>query len=477
MKTNRLGSALALVCALGFGGLGGCQAKPIGHPSRNVGPEQHTRRDLELTAEQQTYLDELARAADEAPEDFEALRRSGLAHMNFALSGVLSLQDRAERDLEAAFALDPSDRVLARSLGRFYNMRAVDGDYSKADMQVRVYAALLGAEPDDPDTIPDPLTMGDEDFVAYSFFMLGRILTDKNRGNNLQALAKVKTLERQLAARVAAQPEVIEFRALAGNFAFFFAGNIPVERERRVREAVAYFEVLRARWDELRPGARHPSHCPNTRENFMFELAEGLLVLERGSEAEAIYRELSTLRAPRTRAKERIAQVAEDRLAHLAEYSGDMRLMPPWPSDVGNCVVCHAWSSEVGLESLYTLAPLEALPSQAETKPIGTTLNVDEDWTPTGTDPKAKPEPGPTIAERERLPAELASLVEARCAPCHFAGGEVVDMLDLSTAAVVERRAKAIRKRVVDDGDMPPDGLGADERVLVQSWFESLPVE
>jgi len=448
----------------------GCHSKPAGHPLRdNQSPAQHTRRDLELSAEQQGYLDGLAAAADEQPDDFEALRRSGLAHMTFTLAGVLRLQQRAEQDLEAAFALDPSDRLLNRSLGRFYNMRAVDGDYSKAEMQVRVYTALLGGEGDDPETIPDPMTMSDEDFVAYSFFMLGRILTDKNRGRNLQALAKVKTLEQQLADRVAAQPDVIEFRALAGNFAFFFAGNIPLERERRVRDAVAYFEVLRARWDELRPGARHPGHCPNTRENFMFELAEGLLVLERADEAAPIYRELTAIGEPRTRAKERIAQVAEDRLAHLSSYAGDMRLMPPWPSDGSNCVVCHAWTSEVGLASLYTLAPLEPLPSKAMRKPVASLISLGEGETDGNHGDDV------TIAGRERLPAALASLIEARCAPCHFADGQVVDILDLSTAATIEARADAIVERTVDDGDMPPDGgLDEDALGLIGTWAAQL---
>jgi hypothetical protein len=432
-------------------GLLACQGKPRGHPSRDLdGPQTHTRRDLDLSAEQEAHLSELAAAADARPDDFAALRASGLAHMQFTLAGVLRLRDRAEQDLEAAFALDPSDAELNRSLGRFYNLRAVAGDYSKADKQVEVYAALLGER--------EPMSMDDESFVAYGFFMLGRILADKNRGHNLTALRKVGELEAQLAERVRRQPDNVEFHALAGNFAFFFAGNIPLERERRVREAVAYFEVVRERWDELRPGAKHPTHCPNTRENFMFELAEGLMVLERGAEARPIYEELTQITAPRTRAKELIAHVASERLRNFDDYVGEMRLMPPWPSDVGNCVVCHAWSSDVGLESLHAVEPISLadVPSQAQFRPIHAQSETE----------LAKPR----IAGRERLPEAVAVLIEAECGPCHFAGGEVVDVLDLSDAATIERQAASIVGRALA-GEMPPDGgLDEQQRALLSAW-------
>jgi hypothetical protein len=419
-----------------------CQAKPLGHPSRDAtGPDVHTRRDLDLTAEQEAYLAELAAAADRNPDDFVALAASGLAHMNFTLAGVLRLRDRAEQDLEAAFALDSTDALLNRSLGRFYNLRAVAGDYSKAEMQVKVYAALLGDRA--------PAQMSDGDFVAYSFFMLGRVLAAKNRGRNLEALGLVGDLEDQLAARVRSHPEVIEFRALAGNFAFFFAGNIPLERERRVREAVEHFEVLRARWDQLRPGARDPLHCPNTRENFLFELAEGYLVLGRPHDAQAIYEELTQIDAPRTRPKELIAYVASERLRNLDRYVGDMRLMPPWPSDVGNCVVCHAWSSDVPLDSLYSVEPirLDDVPSQAQDMPIV------------------------RVVGRERLPEAVAAVIERECGPCHFAGGEI----DLSHADAVIERAQMIGERV-EAGEMPPDQpLGAAERAAIRAWIAGLP--
>jgi hypothetical protein len=445
-------AALLLLVAL----LASCQGKPRGHPSRDLdGPEKHTRRDLDLSAEQEAHLAELAAAADARPDDFAALRASGLAHMQLTLAGVLRLRDRAERDLEAAFALDQGDPELNRSLGRFYNLRAVAGDDSKADMQVKVYAALLGER--------EPMRMDDASFVAYSFFMLGQILADKNRGRSLTALRKVGELEELLAERVRRQPDNIEFRALAGNFAFFFAGNIPLERERRVRDAVASFELVRDRWDELRIGAKHPTHCPNTRENFMFELAEGLMVLERGAEARPIYEELTQITAPRTRAKELIAHVAGERLRNFDDYLGEMRLMPPWPSDAGNCVVCHAWSSDVGLESLYAveLISLADVPSQAQPRPVTITAESTE-----------AERRRPSIAGRERLPEAVAALLERECGPCHFAGGEVVDVLDLSDAATIERRASSIAVRV-EAGEMPPDGgLDDQQRAVLRAWVQ-----
>jgi len=333
-------------------------------PERTAPASHELRRDLELTDEQRAHLAGLARAADAAPNDFTARKVSGLAHMRFCLSGVLSLRDRAELDLEAAFRLDSSDRDVTRSLGRFYNLRAVAGDYSKAEMQVEVYRAHLG------DTLVE--SMSSHQFVAWSFSQLGEILTAKNRGKPFEALRRIEALEDRLAERVRAHPDDIEMRALAGNFAFFFAGNVPLHQKRRVETAVAHLEVLRARWDDLRAGARDPQECPNTRENFMFELAEGLLVLDRIDEARPIYEELATIDPPVTRAKELVAAVSSERLRNAEHYAGDMDLMPPWPSDVGNCVVCHAYTSEVSLQSLHVREPLllSDVPTAAVAKPI-----------------------------------------------------------------------------------------------------------
>src|SRR5690606_21806245 len=136
------------------------------------------------------------------------------------------------------------------------------------------------------------------------------ILEARNRGNLLGALSAVKDLEEILEARVQATPGDVELHALAGNFAFFFAGNIPFDRRERVERAVRHFEIVRARWDEMRRGARHPELCPNTRENFMFELAEGYLALGDVESARPIHAELTTVREPYTRPKEQIAFVS-----------------------------------------------------------------------------------------------------------------------------------------------------------------------
>ncbi len=313
-------------------------------------PPTPYRRDLKLTEAQAQALGVMAAEADEHPTDFTLLKRSGLAHMRFTLSGVLPLRDRAEQDLEAAFALDPTDKQLTRTLGRFYNLRAVGGDDTKAQMQAQVYAAHLGERPVDQ--------MSTSEFVAYSFSRLGAILSDRNRGQLVGALSKIKALESELLAATQRDPNNLELKALAGNFAFFFAGNVPFGRRDRVQAAVDYFEPLRAHWTDLRPGARHPGECPNTYENFMFELAEGYTVLERIGEAQEIYRELSQIRTPRTRAKEQVAFVSAERLRNLDHYAGEMDLMPPWPSDVGNCVVCHSYDADVPMTSLHAIEPL-----------------------------------------------------------------------------------------------------------------------
>jgi hypothetical protein len=337
---------LGLGVGLGVGFCLGCG------PSTPASPAPPGHRDPDLSEAQLQALADLAAAADAAPDDFAARKASGMAHLRLTLAGVLRLRDRAEADLEAAFELDPTDAQLSRSLGRFYNLRAVAGDASKGAQQARVYAALLGETA--------PAQMSSVEFGAWSFSELGRILDLKNRGKMLGALSRIKELEATLEARVAASPHDVEMHALAGNFAFFFAGNVPFDKRERVERAVAHFEVLRARFDEMRAGARHPAHCPNTRDNFMFELAEGYLALGRVAQAQAIHRELSQVHEPYTRAKEQIAFVSAERVRNAERYAGDMDLMPPWPSDAGNCVVCHAWTADVPMASLHVVAPIDA---------------------------------------------------------------------------------------------------------------------
>ncbi len=413
----------------------GCPREPS--PPRP--PPTALRRDLELTPKQESWLASLAREADAHPHDFAKRKASGMAHMRFTLSGVLSLRDRAELDLEAAFAIDPHDEQLTRSLGRFYNLRAVAGDDSKATKQVEVYRALLGDAP--------PERLDTRRFVAWSFSQLGVILSHRNRGAMLKAYGAVKDLERALEQRAKANPDDIELWALAGNFAFFFAGNVPFGRADRVEAAVAYFTHVREHWDALRSGARDPDDCPNTRENFMFELAEGHLALGHVEEAKTIYAELEAIRPPRTRAKEQIAFVAAERRRNAEHYAGDLDLMPPWPSDVGNCVVCHAYTADVPLTSLRSRDPivLDDIPTSAVPKPVAPL--------------------GP-------VPADVREIVDRRCTPCHFRGGEAQPLADFGTDEGLLARARAVVRRVEAE-EMPPDApLPEDERRVLAAWLE-----
>ncbi len=401
------------------------------------------RRDLELTAEQAAYLGELAATADAAPDDADARKASGIAHMQFTLSGVLSLRDRAERDLEAALRLRPNDRELGRALGRFYNLRAVDGDGSRANAQIEAYRAYLGSLTVDQ--------MSSEEFVGYAFSQLGHILALREAGRMLGALSAVRNLEDHLRARTAADADDIELWAVAGNFAFFFAGNIPTGKRERVQEAVRYFTRLRERWDELRAGARDPVQCPNTYENFMFELAEGHVTLGQLESARPIYRTLTEVSEPVTRAKQQIAYVAAERLRNLERYSGKFELMPPWPSDVGNCVVCHAYTGDVPLTTLYSLEPitLDDMPAGTANKPVGGHAGV------------------PVSSENAVVPAEVRAVVDRVCLACHVGGAGPIG---LAGGAALARHRAAIG-RVIAAGTMPPKTpLPEGEREILLRW-------
>lgn len=410
----------------------GCRAP---EPTSSVREELSS--DRELTAAQTRYLAELADIADRAPHDRAALKASGMAHLRFTLSGVLSLQARAEADLERAFRIDAHDPELNRVLGRFYNLRAVEADDSKADMQVTVYGALLGSKPLEE--------LDSRAFVAWSFFQLGQVLVEKKRGNLVAALGTVKRLEAELERRTRAAPDDMELFALAGNFAFFFAGNIPFGRHERVVQAVRYFETLRANWTTLRFGARDPEHCPNTYQNFMFELAEGYTVLGESAKARVLYEELSAVEEPRTRAKEEIAYVAAERLRHHDAYLGKMELMPPWPSDIGNCVVCHTYSRDVPLTSLYSVedVSLRDVPSNAIPKPVNPVVEI---------------------------PAEIRRIVDIHCIYCHSRGGEAEADADFAFDEGILARIPKIRRRVAA-GEMPPDRpLSSSERQALVGW-------
>lgn len=424
---------LCMVALLGLGPLGPAACHD---PAANKRSFQHPPTYAELTPAQAAEVQALQARADAAPADYLAQKEAGLRMMDYALSGVLPLQPRAERYLERAFALRSNDPELTRTLGRFYNMRAVEHDFSKAPMQQRVYGALLGDQ--------DPAQMSVSSFVSYSFLQLARIIEPADDRHMLVAFRRLRALERALERRTAAEPDDVELHALAGNFALFFAGYVPVGQRKRLRRGVEHFEHVKAHWGQMRPGARDELRCPNTYENFVFELGEAHLALGNEARARAIYEELVSVREPATRGKELIAAASEHRLAHLPEYAGRTELMPPWPSDVGNCIVCHAYTSDLPVNTFY-VAPglqvdLRARESHAVDRPV-----------------LERPLDGG---------AQEASddLLSRRCGACHGEGGRAQHVLDLADASVVAS-ARPQLLEVIEAGTMPPDRtLTDDER-------------
>ncbi len=429
----------AALAASGWLGAVGCR-----DPAAMKRELQHPATYAELTPAQTAEVVALRDRADATPADYLAQKEAGLRMMDYALSGVLPLQPEAERYLERAFALRDDDPELLRTLGRFYNMRAVEHDFSKAALQQRVYGALLGAAK------PEQLSVSQ--FVSYSFFQLARIIEPADERRMLVAFSRLRRLERALARRTAAAPDDVELHALAGNFALFFAGYVPVGQRKRLRRGVEHFEHVKAHWAQLRPGARDELRCPNTYENFVFELGEAYLALGDEEQARAIYAELVSVREPITSGKELIAAASEHRLAHLPEYAGRTELMPPWPSDVGNCIVCHAYTSDLPVNTLY-VAPglhvdLHAKASRAVARPV-----LEREPTSPG-EPATRPGSSPLVSE---------------CRGCHVYGGRAYHILDVANpSAVLHARAQIIA--AIESGTMPPDRTlsAAQRQALVE---------
>ena len=165
-------------------------------------------------------------------------------------------------------------------------------------------------------------------------------------------------------------------------------------------------------------------------------------------EAKAIYRELAQVRPPVTRAKEQIAYVSAERVRNAQRYVGEMDPMPPWPSDVGNCVVCHAWTSDVPLTTLHSLEPivLGDIPTKATPKPVEIASEVS---------------------------ASVRDVVDRRCKSCHRRGGQAGAWADFSTDEGVVARARAVVRRVTSE-EMPPTGaLPVAEQEILRQWLRS----
>ncbi len=431
----RIAAALALGLLAGLYGCRSPAPRPQAHPPTYA----------PLTPEQDAELDALRSAADANPDDYAANKEAGLRLMDYALSGALPQQVEAEHYLERAYALRSDDEELLRSLGRFYNMRAVENDFSKADMQIEVYAALLGDEA--------PQDMAVDHFVAYGFFVLAQTIQAADEGHMLRAFARLRRLERDLRRRTHAQPDVVELHALAGNFALFFAGYVPTGKRRRLERGIEHFEYVKGHWAQMRAGARDEQRCPNTYENFVFELAEAHLAMGGDDRAAEIYRELSSIRGSATRGKELVAAVSRHRLEHLPAYTGRTELMPPWPSDLGNCIVCHAYTGQLPEQTLWIAPGLEfdlsATPTNAEPRPVGTL--VARDLSPPSDDP-----------------------LENACAACHAPGGRARHLLDVTDPASVWRHRTDIIE-AVDSGRMPPDDvLDAGAKRALREYVDGL---
>lgn len=447
------GRAVALGALLLVGLGPGCRPSP----SSASGPE--ARRELNvgtsaLAPWQQAAIARARQQVAAAPGDGAARVELGMALMEATLAGALHYQTQAELHLERAFELRPGDAELQRALGRFYNLRAVEYDFSKAERQSRVYDALLGGL--------EPGEMSVSQFVAHSFRRLAEIIHAADRGRMFTALLALRELEAELAAKNEQHADDIELAALAGNFELFFAGFVPVGRVARIRRGIAYFTKVRERWDEMRPGIRASPHCPNTRENFMFELAEAHLALGERAAASELYAEMACSSPPATRGKALIAEAAKYRLAHLDEYAHDLELMPPWPSDGGNCIVCHAWTGDVPLSSFHAHGTIDFAAA------------VDgRSWS-------ARPAPMLTRNPRPemKLAPELRASLDRHCAPCHLRGGEAVATLDLANPMIVRQHANVLLESM-QAGRMPPrSGEWADhDRVSLEQlthWLRAL---
>lgn len=316
-----------------------------------------------LTEEQKIYLDSLEIFCKEEPQNFRRIARTGYTFMNFTLAGHFSLLEKAEYYLERAFSLKQDNKNLNRTLGRFYNLRVVDLDFSKTAMQEKVYYALLG------DRSPDELD-GSE-FVSWTFYQTARAIQLQKRKKYIQALRTIRNMERAIEKRIKKRPNNVEYRALGGNYALFFAGHLPFRKGIRVRQGIEYFEYVKDNWDKMRSGAGNTFHCPNTYENFMFELGDAYLCNKEKEKAIAVFEELSQIKGVVTRSKEIIAYMSKERIQNSQWYLGKKELMPPWPSDRGNCVVCHSYNADIPMKSLFSKDSIDIsiIPTNAIPKP------------------------------------------------------------------------------------------------------------
>jgi hypothetical protein len=169
----------------------------------------------------------------------------------------------------------------------------------------------------------------------------------------LEALHRVRRLERDLAAELVARPDDIDAHAMAGNFELTWAGVIEVGSKRRLDAGIAHMQHALDRWTQWSPGARDVGIAPNVQSVFTLALAEAQLAAGRVDDAEQTYDRLLALPVPHTRAREQIEALARHRVEHLDVYAGDPELLPPWPHGPTGCVACHARTTELPATGLH----------------------------------------------------------------------------------------------------------------------------
>nr|AYM52708.1 hypothetical protein [Pseudenhygromyxa salsuginis] len=299
-------------------------------------------------------LPALRAAADAEPESLRAQWQAGMAHLRACLQGHVDQRDLAEHYLERAWRLDPHSQQVpvARTLGRFLNMRSAVLDLDRIDLQIAVYDSLLA----------DPELDAATRLQFSGFKAAAEALRRYGRGQTLGALHDVDAMEDLLGRWLDEHPEDIDAHTMLGNFALTFAGVIPVGQRRRLQAGVRHFSTQQDHWQQLSPRARSVAMAPNVRSVFVMQLAEALLAAGEIDEAERRYRQLIELpEQPDTAPRRQILAVAEHRLANLDAYAGADELLPPWPAGVTGCVACHAREATLPTDDLWLLPEL-ALP-------------------------------------------------------------------------------------------------------------------
>jgi hypothetical protein len=311
----------------------------------------HIEGSASLPASDPVDHEALARVAADAearPGQEAAQFRAGIEHAHAALVGHFEYQEAAERYLLRAHELEPGRSPATLILARFLNLRSSALDLSRVDLQARLYGVALARARDGC----DPALRGDA-FHVHALRSSAQALSAWDDGQPMQALHRVRRLERELAAHVAAHPDDVDAHVMAGNFELTWAGVIGVGSRRRLEAGIAYLERSLQHWPSLSAGARDVGIAPNVQSVFTLALAEAQLAAGRTEAAATTYAQLLDLDVPHTRAREQIEALARHRLDRLDAYAGEADLLPPWPHGPTACVACHARTTELPATGLH----------------------------------------------------------------------------------------------------------------------------